>query len=48
MKTSIFYSNFSFKKKNILLTYHPVTLSNKSAVEEVQILLKSLNKRVNI
>jgi GDP/UDP-N,N'-diacetylbacillosamine 2-epimerase (hydrolysing) len=36
--------NLKFKKKNFLVTYHPVTLNIKSSINEIQNLLKALSK----
>jgi len=36
--------NFKLNKKNILLTFHPVTLENATAKEQFQILLESIDE----
>ncbi len=36
--------NFKFSKKNLIITYHPVTLDNKKAKLQFQSILKSLDK----
>ena len=37
-----FFDEFQFKKKNLLITYHPVTLSKNVGIECFKKLLKSL------
>jgi GDP/UDP-N,N'-diacetylbacillosamine 2-epimerase (hydrolysing) len=40
--------NFSFKKKNFIITYHPVTYEKNSGIENFKILLKVLADLKNI
>ncbi len=40
--------NINFKEKNILLTYHPVTLANNSSQNSFKALLSVLNERADI
>ena len=42
------YLEKKFGKKNLLITYHPETISKKSASEQIQILLEALSLKTDI